>query len=58
VTTTLHALPRVLADVGVAFRTLEAAVEFALLELGPHPGEGVEEVVAAGRGGVGGFVVC
>jgi hypothetical protein len=58
VTTALHALPSVLADVGVAFGTLEAAVELALLEFGSHPGEGVEEVVAAGGGGVGGFVVC
>lgn len=58
VTTALHALPSVLADVGVAFGTLEAAVELALLEFGPHPGEGIEEVVAAGGGGVGGFVVC
>jgi hypothetical protein len=58
VATALHALPSVLADVGVAFGTLEAAVELALLEFGSHPGEGVEEVVAAGGGGVGGFVVC
>jgi hypothetical protein len=41
----------------MAFGTLETAVELALLELGPHPGEGVEEVVAAGCGGVGRFVV-
>ena len=58
VATTLHALPSVLSDVGFAFGTLEAAVEFSLLEFGSHPGEGVEEVVAAGGGGVGGFVVC
>jgi len=50
--TALHALPGVLADVGVAFGTLEAAVELALLEFRPHPREGVEEVVAAGGGGV------
>ena len=56
-TTALHALPGVLSDVGMAFGTLETAVELALLELGPHPGEGVEEVVAAGCGGVGRFVV-
>jgi hypothetical protein len=37
-TTALHALPSVLADVGMAFGTLETAVELALLELGPHPG--------------------
>jgi len=30
----------------------------SVLEFGSHPGEGVEEVVAAGGGGVGGFVVC
>ena len=55
-TTALHPLPGVLADVRAALGALEAAVEFALLELGAHPGQGVEEVVAAGGGGVGGFV--
>jgi len=43
-----HALPRILADIGVAFGTLEATVEFALFELGAHPRQGFEEVVRAG----------
>jgi hypothetical protein len=35
--TALHALPSVLADVCLAFRAFEAAVELALFEFGFHP---------------------
>jgi hypothetical protein len=36
--TALHALPCILADVGLAFGAFEPAIQFALLELGTHPG--------------------
>lgn len=42
----LHALPGVLAYVGMALGTLETAFQLALLELGAHPGERIQEVVS------------
>ncbi len=47
VTAALHALPGVLAHVGLALGTFEATVKFSLLELRPHPREWINEVVRA-----------
>lgn len=46
-TAATHALPGVLANVGLALGALQPAIEIALVELRPHPGERVEKYVRA-----------